>query len=65
MSSYGRLLATLIDRERFPALSAALDAGAFDEPDDQDSEFVFGLARVLDGIGVLVAAREDPGGLLG
>lgn len=65
MPAYGRLLATLIGRESYPALSAALDAGAFDEPDDPDAEFIFGLARVLDGIGVLVADRATSGGLLG
>jgi AcrR family transcriptional regulator len=60
MSGYGRLLARLIDAERFPALHAVIDAGVFDEPDgpdDPDAEFVFGLERVLDGIEALVRAR--------
>jgi AcrR family transcriptional regulator len=60
MSGYGRLLARLTDAERFPALHAVIAAGVFDEgPDDPDEpdEFVFGLERVLDGIGALVRAR--------
>jgi AcrR family transcriptional regulator len=60
MSGYGRLLARLTDAERFPALHAVIAAGVFDQgPDDPDEpdEFVFGLERVLDGIGALVRAR--------
>jgi AcrR family transcriptional regulator len=57
MSAYGRLLARLTDPRRFPALHAAIAAGAFDEPDEPDDEFVFGLQRVLDGVDVLVRAR--------
>lgn len=60
MSGYGRLLARLTDAERFPALHAVIAAGVFDDgPDDPDEpdEFVFGLERVLDGIGALVRAR--------
>jgi AcrR family transcriptional regulator len=61
MSGYGRLVARLTDPERFPALHAVIAAGVFDDgPDDQEEpdEFVFGLERVLDGIGVLVRARR-------
>lgn len=55
MTSYGRLLATVTDAERFPSVHAALEAGVFDdEDDDRDYDFVFGLERLLDGIGVLV-----------
>jgi AcrR family transcriptional regulator len=57
MSNYGRLLAKLTDPQRFPALHAAIASGAFDEPDDPDAEFVFGLERVLDGINTLVRPR--------
>ena len=63
-SGYGWLPPTLIDAERFPALTAAIDAGVFAEPDEPDDEFVFGLERVLDGIGVLVAERRSAAGLL-
>ncbi len=57
MPSYGRLLARLTDAQRFPALHAVIAAAVFDEPDDMDAEFVFGLQRVLDGIDALVRAR--------
>jgi AcrR family transcriptional regulator len=63
MSGYGRLLARLTDAERFPALHAVIAAGVFDDgPDDPDEpdEFVFGLERVLDGIGALVRVRAGP-----
>jgi AcrR family transcriptional regulator len=58
MSSYGRLMARLTDPERFPALHAVLAAGVFDEPDDGDDEFAFGLERVLDGIETLIEKRR-------
>jgi AcrR family transcriptional regulator len=57
MSAYGRLLATLTDPQRYPALHAAISAGAFEEPDEPDDEFVFGLERLLDGVDALVRAR--------
>jgi AcrR family transcriptional regulator len=41
--------------DRYPALVAATSTGAF-EPDDANA-FEFGLERILDGIGVLIAAR--------
>jgi AcrR family transcriptional regulator len=59
MPRWGRLLATLTDQERFPALHAALASEAFDQDDDPDAEFVFGLDRLLDGIGALVRARTE------
>ena len=40
--------------ERFPALTALYDAGAFDDPPDA---FEFGLQRILDGIEALLASR--------
>jgi AcrR family transcriptional regulator len=58
MSSYGRLIARLTDPERFPALHAVLTAGVFDEPDEGDDDFVFGLERVLDGIETLIEKRR-------
>jgi AcrR family transcriptional regulator len=59
MRSYSRLLARLTDPERFPALHAVIAAGVFDEPDDGDDEFVFGLERVLDGIETLIDKRRN------
>jgi AcrR family transcriptional regulator len=58
MGAYGRLLARLTDPERFPALHAVLAAGVFDEPDEPDYEFNFGLERVLDGIETLIENRR-------
>ena len=58
MASYGRLLARLTDPERFPALHAVIAAGTFDEPDDGDLDFSFGLERVLDGIETLIDKRR-------
>ncbi len=42
------------DPERFPAISAVYDGGAYENPIDA---FEFGLQRVLDGIEALLAAR--------
>jgi AcrR family transcriptional regulator len=58
MASYGRLLARLTDPERFPALHEVLAAGVFDEPDDGEVDFAFGLERVLDGIETLIEKRR-------
>ena len=58
MPRWGRLLARLTDRERFPALHAALASEAFDQDDDPDDEFVFGLERILDGVAALVRTRS-------
>jgi AcrR family transcriptional regulator len=56
--SYGRLVGGLIDADGFPALSRAIEAGAFDDTeDDVEAEFDFGLQRVLDGIEALVGSR--------
>jgi hypothetical protein len=46
------------DAERFPALHRAMASEAFDQDDAADDEFVFGLARVLDGVGALIAQRR-------
>jgi AcrR family transcriptional regulator len=60
MSSYGRMLGTLADPQRFPEIAKFVAAGVFDTADDPDDEFTFGLERVLDGIEVLVS-RGRPG----
>jgi AcrR family transcriptional regulator len=54
MSSYARLLATLTDPARFPAIHGLLAAGVFDHADHPDKEFTFGLDRILDGIDKLM-----------
>ena len=43
--------------ERFPALKAALDSAA--EHGSQDKALDFGLARILDGVGLLIARRAQ------
>jgi AcrR family transcriptional regulator len=58
MSYYGRLLTTLTDPQRYPAISKLLASGVFDRAGDSADEFVFGLTRILDGIDVLVNARR-------
>jgi AcrR family transcriptional regulator len=62
LPSYGRLIARLTDPERFPALHAVIAAGVFDEPDEGDYDFRFGLERVLDGIEALIEKRRTGGG---
>ncbi|HVN12872.1 MAG TPA: TetR/AcrR family transcriptional regulator [Kineosporiaceae bacterium] len=61
MTEYGRILRRVTDPARFPAVHEVLRAGAFEDDDDPDAEFVFGLERVLDGVEALVRAREDDG----
>jgi AcrR family transcriptional regulator len=58
MSSYGRLLSTLIDPARFPSIAKVISTGVFDGPYDEDDEFNFGLERVLDGVEALVEKRS-------
>lgn len=50
MMGWSRLLATLTDPDRFPAIHALLAAGVFDRADPPEKEFSFGLERILDGI---------------
>jgi AcrR family transcriptional regulator len=57
MPRWGQLLASLTDAERFPALHAALASEAFEQDDNPDDEFVFGLERILDGVAALVRTR--------
>ncbi|WP_039938164.1 TetR/AcrR family transcriptional regulator [Streptomyces himastatinicus] len=56
MESWARLLRKVTDPERFPAVTAALAVGELDTPGGPDDEFVFGLARILDGLEALVRA---------
>ncbi len=52
---YPGLLRRLLDPARFPALTAALGAGVFDEADDDHlAEFRSGLRQLLDGIDAMV-----------
>jgi AcrR family transcriptional regulator len=54
MLGWSRLLRTLTDRDRFPALHALLESGAFDRADPPQKEFAFGLEVILDGVGALI-----------
>jgi AcrR family transcriptional regulator len=54
---YGDMLATLTDPALFPALHRAMAAGAFDDGDDRDAYFNYGLGRILDGVGRLADER--------
>lgn len=48
---YPALLRRLLDADRFPALAAALEAGVFDDADDDPlAAFRSGLSQLLDGI---------------
>ena len=58
-AAYGRLLGSLADSERFPAIHALLAARAFDPPGTPADGVQFGLDRILDGIEVLVRARAE------
>ena len=69
---YGRLVAELVEVDRFPALHAAIEAGLFgtgdeppqpDQPADLDADFRFGLGIILDGVQALIDRRAI-GGLL-
>lgn len=59
---YGRLLAQLVEEARFPMLTAAISAGAFEPPPvdseaDLQEDFQFGLNLILDGLAALMQSR--------
>jgi AcrR family transcriptional regulator len=55
LSNYPALLRRLLTADRFPALTAAVAAGVFDqENDDPAAEFRSGLGQLLDGIATKV-----------
>jgi AcrR family transcriptional regulator len=56
--AYGEIALRLLDEQRYPSVVRALENGLFDGGEPYgEPEFAFGLARVLDGIGVLVDER--------
>ncbi|WP_336215567.1 TetR/AcrR family transcriptional regulator [Nonomuraea sp. LPB2021202275-12-8] len=59
-AGYGRVLAELLEPEAYPALSGAVRSGVFEgvEGWTEDSDFVFGLDLLLDGIEALNARRS-------
>jgi AcrR family transcriptional regulator len=58
MYGYARLLESLTEPGRFPAIHALLASGAFDKADPPEKEFTFGLERILDGVESLIRGRE-------
>jgi AcrR family transcriptional regulator len=61
MSGYARLLRELTGPRTHPGLHRVLDAGVFDQADPPDTEFEFGLERILDGVAALIALRVGGG----
>ncbi|MFG2350385.1 TetR/AcrR family transcriptional regulator [Streptomyces phaeochromogenes] len=55
---YAAALGALTDAERHPAITRLLGSGVFEHGDEADTDFDFGLDRVLDGIEVLVKSRR-------
>ncbi|MFI6213231.1 TetR/AcrR family transcriptional regulator [Nocardia brasiliensis] len=57
---YPAMLSRVLDPQRFPALTRALAAQAFDEVDADwdDADFAFGLARLLDGYEQFIRSVE-------
>ncbi len=53
-----RLIRELADPERYAAVLRVIETGEFDEDDDPMEQFEFGLARILDGIELLVESRR-------
>lgn len=64
MRQYARTVDALTstEPERFPALRRTLAAQVLEVADDQDTEFEFGIERVLDGVAVLVGGSGGSGG---
>ncbi|HEV7649238.1 MAG TPA: TetR/AcrR family transcriptional regulator [Actinophytocola sp.] len=58
LANYGAILAEVTDPAEFPALHELIAADVFDSADEMpDDDFVFGLARVMDGIEALIDPR--------
>ncbi|WSY83608.1 TetR/AcrR family transcriptional regulator [Streptomyces sp. NBC_00876] len=55
---YARTMNRLVDPVRHPALSRLMASDVMRARDDPGREFRFGLERVLDGVDVLIRARE-------
>ena len=60
--AYVTVMRTLVD-DRWPAVKRAVDAGIFeDEEDTRDADFEFGLARILDGVEMMLSGPGRKGG---
>lgn len=53
----GALMRRLVRADRLPPVCHVIEDGVMDQADGLDVDFSFGLARVLDGIAVLVESR--------
>ncbi|MCT2587815.1 TetR/AcrR family transcriptional regulator [Actinophytocola gossypii] len=59
MDRYGDVLAAVTTPEEFPALHEVIAARVFEEEEElPDYDFVFGIARLLDGFEALMASRD-------
>jgi AcrR family transcriptional regulator len=54
MPTYVKILSSLIEGGDFPALADAVASGALEDEEDPDTEFHFGLERILDGVDTLI-----------
>jgi AcrR family transcriptional regulator len=61
LTRYGEVLAEVLDPEDYPALSAVVNGDGFGDAEAwiDDTDFVFGLDLLLDGIEALIARRND------
>ncbi|RSS81048.1 TetR/AcrR family transcriptional regulator [Streptomyces sp. WAC06614] len=60
LARYTAVLTALTDPERHPAVTRLLASGELGHADGPDTEFAFGLDRILDGLDALIAARRGP-----
>jgi AcrR family transcriptional regulator len=60
LDDYGATLAELLDHAHYPALAHAVSSGVFRGTQDwvEDTDFLFGLNLLLDGIAALIAQRS-------
>jgi hypothetical protein len=59
LANYGKILAALTTPADFPALHEVLLAETFEPADElPDEDYIFGLARLMDGFAVLVDSRH-------
>lgn len=59
IADYSRKLGRITVQRQFPALAAALDAGAREHPSLSDNQFAFGLDLILDGVEALIQRSAD------
>jgi AcrR family transcriptional regulator len=58
MLAYSAMLTRLVDPARFPEVGKLIASGELDQPDEPDTEFNFGLERILDGVAALIESRR-------